>query len=333
MSNVNCFPGAHNRMYFAQTCSNGFRSPPFCWCRSVMDRGAWADVVDYELRSHVRGPFLMSASVYLLWPLWERLVAFAQISDEVMFATMTCVTHSLMYVGVAILFFGVICDRWGYCSTFRLPRPSRSIPSSALIKRAVDIALMDQLFSTPVLLWLSSHYRLIPIAPQSSKCPNFFALCALFCGAQLWHEVLFYLSHRAFHEVPFLYRHIHKRHHEFVGTVAIAAEYAHPLENFLANAIPTTGFLLFVAQAPQPVWAVWLALRMFETYESHSGYCFSTSRCSVIFGLLNGVRAKHHAFHHIANKGNYGGPLMDYFFGTMGAYFLHNRREARLIHE
>ena len=158
---------------------------------------------------------------------------------------------------------------------------------------------------------------MIPIAPQSAPRPHLFMLFVYFLGALLWHEVLFYTSHRTLHAVPFLYRHVHKKHHEFVGTVAIAAEHAHPLENFLGNAVPTVGFLLFVVRAPQPVWFVWFAARMQETYESHSGYCFEEAPVARCLGLLNGVRARHHDLHHTANRGNFGGPLLDYLCGTM----------------
>lgn len=46
----------------------------------------------------------------------------------------------------------------------------------------------------------------------------------------LLSDALFYWTHRAMHESKWLYRHIHKVHHEFKGSLSIAAEYAHPVE-------------------------------------------------------------------------------------------------------
>ena len=43
-------------------------------------------------------------------------------------------------------------------------------------------------------------------------------------------EVLFYYMHRMCHESKWLYKHIHKIHHEFHDVVPLAADYCHPLE-------------------------------------------------------------------------------------------------------
>ena len=51
-------------------------------------------------------------------------------------------------------------------------------------------------------------------------------------------DLLFYWAHRLLH-LPSVYPYIHKRHHEFKDTISIASEYAHPVESFLANTLPT----------------------------------------------------------------------------------------------
>ena len=57
------------------------------------------------------------------------------------------------------------------------------------------------------------------------------------------------------------------------------------------------------------VWWVWLGWRLFETYESHSGFYFP---------YLHGDVAAYHDEHHAhALRGNYAGsPFLDYVFGT-----------------
>ena len=45
----------------------------------------------------------------------------------------------------------------------------------------------------------------------------------------LFLDTSFYWSHRLLHH-PRLYKHFHKQHHEYRGTIGFAAEYAHFVE-------------------------------------------------------------------------------------------------------
>jgi len=51
-------------------------------------------------------------------------------------------------------------------------------------------------------------------------------------------DTSFYWLHRLFH-TPRFYKLIHKKHHEFINTVGIASEYAHPLEFAFGNLLPS----------------------------------------------------------------------------------------------
>lgn len=53
----------------------------------------------------------------------------------------------------------------------------------------------------------------------------------------LTREILFYYSHRLLHH-RYIYKHIHKQHHEWQTPISIAAIYCHPLEHILSNVIP-----------------------------------------------------------------------------------------------
>ena len=80
--------------------------------------------------------------------------------------------------------------------------------------------------------------------------------------------------------------------------------------------------------------------RLHQTYEGHSGYCKVYIICTHLtlfsnpslgfygtflhkIGLTYSEGAAFHDFHHTGNRGNFGGPVyLDYFFGTMDAWFL-----------
>merc|ERR1712178_6199 len=66
----------------------------------------------------------------------------------------------------------------------------------------------------------------------------------------LSNEVLFYYGHRLFHEIPALYKSVHKQHHEYTAPIALVASYCHPFEMLVSNLIPLMGAtLLFGAHA------------------------------------------------------------------------------------
>merc|ERR1711918_8064 len=98
---------------------------------------------------------------------------------------------------------------------------------------------------------------------------------------------------RIFHSKA-LYKRFHKQHHEFSGTVGFAAEYADPVEVVVSNQIPTVGGVLFFGCHPLCVW-LWIALRLQQTYEAHSGYYFTGPLDW--FGLSHAESAAHHDHH------------------------------------
>jgi sterol desaturase/sphingolipid hydroxylase (fatty acid hydroxylase superfamily) len=118
-------------------------------------------------------------------------------------------------------------------------------------------------------------------------------------------EFGFYYSHRLFHEIPYLYQHIHKIHHEWPSSVAFAARYAHPIEDILANVSPLVLGPL-ITGSHMSLWFVWIAVALFSTELGHSGYHFPFVASAEF----------HDAHHHFTNC-NFGMlGLLDAFHGT-----------------
>lgn len=275
-----------------------------------------------KLVTHIRAPALLACTTYLIWPLWIQLVAWADISDVAMFVAGTTIVHFTTWF-VSAFVFVFLGDRCGYFKSHQLPRPAHIVPRDDLLLSTIKTALVDQLITSPIAFWvLLTHVNPSAVASQSMPRPSLLAMYLYYVGSMLFSGAYFYVAHRTLHEVPFLYRTIHKKHHQYIGTVAIAAEHAHPLEALFANSVSTVGFALVVG-VPLPVWFVWLASRLQETYETHSGYCFERTRLARI-GLLNSQRAKFHNFHLAVNVGNYGGPMADWVGGSMGPWIKSN---------
>lgn len=76
-----------------------------------------------------------------------------------------------------------------------------------------------------------SSYRVEAALPPALELARDFIL------SLLMREALFYYAHRFLH-LPYFYKLIHKKHHRFTAPIALAAQYAHPIEQIFANALP-----------------------------------------------------------------------------------------------
>lgn len=112
----------------------------------------------------------------------------------------------------------------------------------------------------------------------------------------------FYWAHRGLHSHPALYRAVHKLHHRWHHSLSIAAEATHPVEFLLGNSLPVIAGPLLVGRVHGFTLLQWLAFRIWETCDGHSGYALPWQP----FRLLpwSGTAADHEA-HHYRNTGNF----------------------------
>eukprot|EP00211_Chloroparvula_japonica_P016962 CAMPEP_0119122440 /NCGR_PEP_ID=MMETSP1310-20130426/2698_1 /TAXON_ID=464262 /ORGANISM="Genus nov. species nov., Strain RCC2339" /LENGTH=303 /DNA_ID=CAMNT_0007112095 /DNA_START=61 /DNA_END=972 /DNA_ORIENTATION=- len=130
----------------------------------------------------------------------------------------------------------------------------------------------------------------------------------------VWHllafalveDVLFYSTHRMAHEVTWLYKNVHKIHHELVQSFSIGARYAHPLEDFFSNLLPVVAGPILCGSHMLEVY-LWVSVALTITLIGHSGYHLP---------LLPSSEA--HDYHHLKfTGGNYGAiGLLDDLFST-----------------
>jgi sterol desaturase/sphingolipid hydroxylase (fatty acid hydroxylase superfamily) len=247
------------------------------------------------------------------------------LEDAAIFVAVTVLIHATLYFGLNGFFY--MCDSTGFLSQYKLPRTPRMKLQTGIVRKTITEAIVNQFVTGPVALFVVYMYladfRSLFAAPGSDAMvprPALLDVMYHLAMASLCNEVLFYCAHRAFHEVPGMYVRFHKQHHKYVGTIGFAAEYAHPIEQLLANQIPTAFYVIFCSrEVGQAVFFTWLVWRLWETFEAHSGYSFTGSWPSKL-GFTYGERARFHDWHHSDNRGCYGVYWLDYLFGTMDSY-------------
>ncbi|XP_064481397.1 fatty acid hydroxylase domain-containing protein 2-like [Ornithodoros turicata] len=109
----------------------------------------------------------------------------------------------------------------------------------------------------------------------------------------LIEEVGFYYSHRLLHH-PRIYKHIHKRHHEWTSPIAITAVYCHPVEHVFSNLLPPMLGVITMGSHPATAW-LWFTLAILSTLNAHSGFHFP---------FFPSPEA--HDYHHLKFTQNYG---------------------------
>jgi sterol desaturase/sphingolipid hydroxylase (fatty acid hydroxylase superfamily) len=200
-------------------------------------------------------------------------------------------THEIAFFATWGL-FGLLFRR-GIAKKFQVMQGKA--PPAELHRKAVGEVLRGHLLLLPL-----TAFALYPAwsamgGRAGTPLPGLFEIAWQLAACILIQDTIFYWSHRALH-LPRLYRAIHGKHHTFRHVRGHASEYAHPVEvvaNLVAFMLPAIvlGTHLFT-------YGLWVAIRVYETVEAHSGYAFTRI-------------ASRHAFHHLyAAKGCLGS-----FFG------------------
>lgn len=245
--------------------------------------------------------------------------------DATFTALLLGVTHTMFYWTLNSL--DLLILRKGWLKELHEPRTQRMQLPPGVLRRTLMEAVVGQLLSPFMIFFFAVYFPPYqPIFSQSTPQLREYTIlefCGHFAACLFSLETLFYLGHRLCHEVPAIYRLVHKQHHMYVGVVGFGSEFAHPLEQLFVNYLSALFYITAFAPYLSADWAnFWLIYRFLETYEIHSGLYFGNTWLTAI-GLTNSESARFHDFHHTDNRGNYGWPWIDWLGGSMDSYLAH----------
>jgi len=291
---------------------------------------------------YIRGPAIATVLATVFFPLFSRAVAgwTSGICEPFKLERATCeqgwfvlsitAVHTILYVTINGFFHCATARGW--FERYRIERKESQLPTRDLLLKTWSEAAVGQLFFGPVALWFGVYplAKYMGMPSIYSELPSPLILYKSFVLCRLVNDWGFYWSHRIAH-CKALYRHVHKQHHTYTGTIGFAAEYANPVEQIMSNQGPTMGAALF-GGLHHWIWLVWLVERLEQTYEGHSGYAFVGTQLHKL-GLTNADAACYHDFHHTGNSGNFGVEYLDYFCGTMDSYIKLGGRDGYLQYQ
>jgi len=168
-------------------------------------------------------------------------------------------------------------------------QPAPKQPTGKDIRHCVAVVAKNQLLSTTLhflLITAKTNAGLPPSYRIETTLPTLFELTRDFIISLLLREALFYYSHR------------------FTAPIALAAQYARPVEQMFANILPIVLPPQILKSHILTFWA-FLGYELFGTATVHSGYDF-----------LRG-QARMHDLHHEKFNLNYGSMgVLDWVHGT-----------------
>ncbi len=200
------------------------------------------------------------------------------------------------------------------------PLSSVPIPWTRYVQAYKTVAWIQVSSQLPgILLYFILHQQLVHYGwgwwPEDHyRSDQWFSTSLLIIGktmvAYLVNDVYFYSCHRLLHTYPSLYRHIHRKHHEWKVTYAHIALYSTWLES-VCCIVPSAFIGPLVSQ--MTIWhsAIYIWVSLTTAFLSHSGYRFAGST--------------RHETHHTNIRYNYGLQLMDLICHTYAVETKHTR--------
>ena len=231
---------------------------------------------------------------------WQQVVA--TVPEWVLVVVVPLLVHHLLFWGMAAAFH--VVDRTNSPAFIARHRiQSGKVRQPPLRRTLVNLAI-NQLVFSPILMFLMWQALKLRGWTLTDALPGPLTVLGQLALMGLCSVIWFYSSHRFLHR-PWWMKRVHRVHHEFRTTTAMASEYAHPVEFIAANFITLAGGVVLVAPSA-PVIYLWELIAVHTVIAHHSGYAVPWLSWAV-----------HHDWHHYRYKECFGTlGVLDRLLGT-----------------
>ncbi|CAO1380280.1 unnamed protein product [Diamesa tonsa] len=226
--------------------------------------------------------------------LWDKFLDFVGEDEFSLLVWGTTIFTFLVYwIFGAIYTIMDVTNKPAFIRRYKIqPGTNEPVETKRLIQVIMTVIFNQICVGIPFALFSYYAMRLRGI-PDVRELPKFHRVLFDLAICILVEEFGFYYSHRLMHTKK-IYKHIHKRHHEWTSPIAITAIYCHPIEHIFSNVLPP--FLgVFVCRSHIATCWLWFALALISTLVSHSGLHFP--------GFPS---PEAHDFHHLKFNQNFG---------------------------
>lgn len=232
------------------------------------------------------------------WIFWMPVGA--TIHEMLVFVAILWTIHQVVALGSHLCFHSMHHNNWFPALRVK----NGAAPSDTLLRSAWKEWFLNHIVSIPVYMAVVLYpLFLLRGGNISAPLPSVLEVLMDISVCVFVNETIFYFSHRFLHHKK-MFRRIHRKHHAFRHVRPVCSEYAHPFENSLNLLAMYAGLVIMGSHFC--TWGLWVAFRIYETNDGHSGYEHIDS-------------ASRHAYHHLyPTKGCYGTALglWDWVLGT-----------------
>jgi len=235
---------------------------------------------------------------------WQTLLTYT--GDLYLIVVFYCFMNTFYFLGGAFFWF---CDRYQLLHNYKI-QVEKYPDTTEYIRCALNLFQNYILVIFPIIFITFPLFRMLGFK-TSLPFPDIQTFTLHFIFQVIVEDVAHYCLHRLLH-TPWLYKNIHKVHHQFSTPFGLAAAYAHPAEVLILGFCTFLGALII---GPHMfTFLSWVLYRQLDAVGTHCGYDLPNIMNLVPF--YGGTAS--HDYHHKSFIFNYSSrfTFMDHLCGT-----------------